>query len=136
MFFESNELISGYENSFDSNSSGSDYLDWALDLIGENNEKIYIGGTDEFYEDQIKNEIEEIDLFVAEINNEKEIKEEEKAYIGGTDGFYEDQSKNVQALGLNPYEQENENNVFEDNLILSNNGFQNCLENQNNNYSV
>ncbi|KGG01647.1 Subtilisin-like serine protease-like [Prochlorococcus marinus str. MIT 9311] len=31
---------------------------------------------------------------------------------------------------------ENENNLFEDNLILSNNGFQNYLENQNNNYSV
>ena len=75
--------------------------------------------------------IEEIDLFVAEINNEKEIKEEEKAYIGGTDGFYEDQIKNVTVLGLNS-NLENENNFFEDNLIMSNNSFQNYLENQNN----
>ena len=95
LFLNSNESISGYENSFDLSSSGSDYLDWALDLIGENNEKMY---------------------------------------IAGTDGFYEDQSKNGIAKGLNFYEQEN--NVFDDNLILSNNNFQNYFENQNNQYSV
>ena len=39
-------------------------------------------------------------------------------------------------MGLNSYEQENENNLFKDNLILSNNSLQNYLENQNNNYSV
>ena len=39
-------------------------------------------------------------------------------------------------IGINPYDQENENSVFEDNLILTNNNFQNYLENQNNNYSV
>ena len=136
LFFNPNESISGYENSFDLNSSGSDYLDWALDLIGENNEKMYIAGTDGFYENQSKNEIEELDLFVAEINNAREIKEEDKVFIGGTDGFYENQTKNSIAIGLNSYEQENENNVFEDNLIFSNNGFQNYLENHNNNYSV
>ncbi len=135
LFFESNELIPGYENSFDSNSTGSNYLDWALDLIGENNEKMYIAGKDGFYEDQIKNEIEEIDLIVAEFNNEKEIKEEEKAYIGGTDGFYEDQIKNGTVVGFNS-NLENENNFFEDNLIMSNNSFQNYLENQNNQHSV
>ncbi|WP_152556503.1 S8 family peptidase, partial [Prochlorococcus marinus] len=94
LFFESNELISGYEYSFDSNSSGSDYLDWALDLIGENNEKMYIAGTDGFYENQSKNKIEELNSFIDEINQGVEDKEEEIAYAGGTDGFYENQSKN------------------------------------------
>ena len=53
-----------------------------------------LGGTKEFYEDQSKNEIEELDSFIAEINQRKEVKEEEIVYAGGTEGFYEDQSKN------------------------------------------
>ena len=40
------------------------------------------------------------------------------------------------SMGINSYDLENENNVFEDNLILNNNSFQNYLENQNNNNSV
>ena len=78
LFVNSNELIKGYENSFDINSSGSDYLDWAIDLIGENDEKIaFAEGTKGFYEDQNKNEIEESDSFINEINQGKEFKEEE-----------------------------------------------------------
>ena len=50
--------------------------------------------------------------------------------------IFEDQSQKQIALGMNSYDQENENNVFEDNLILNNNCFQNYLENQNNSYSV
>ena len=96
---------------------------------------MYIGGTEGFYDNLIANESEELDSFVDEINRGVEVKEEEKMYIGGTEGFY-DEPKNGIALGFNSYEEENENNVFEDNLILSNSSFQNYLEHQNNQYLV
>ena len=35
LFNNSDETIIGYENSFDINATGSDYLDWALDLVGK-----------------------------------------------------------------------------------------------------
>ncbi|OUL43303.1 hypothetical protein B0W81_04580, partial [Prochlorococcus sp. HOT_208_60] len=45
----SGNLIRGYENIFDDTSNGADYLDWALNLIGEENQSLSIAGKENFY---------------------------------------------------------------------------------------
>ena len=48
-----------------------------------------------FMKIKVKMKYEELDSFINEINQGKEVKEEEIAYAGGSKGFFEDQSKNV-----------------------------------------
>ena len=89
LFVNNNAPIEGYQNVFDDEATGSDYLNWALDLIGNNNQSIYLSGTEGFYEGKLTDAKEEIDLFVDEINKGVKVEGEEKMFIGGTEGFYE-----------------------------------------------
>ena len=135
LFVNNNAPIEGYQNVFDDEATGSDYLNWALDLIGNNNQSIYLSGTEGFYDGKLTNAKEEIDLFVDEINKGVEVEGEEKMFIGGTEGFYDD-AKNWTSLGLTTFEAENENNnIFQDNPISEINS-ENYLETPNNQYLV
>ena len=131
----SNNFIKGYENIFDETSNGSDYLDWALNLIGDENQSIFIAGKEGFYDDQKRNESDELEAFVDEINQSNEVKSEEKMFIGGTEGFYDDQKRNeVISMGFKDIDNENEKYEFADNFLKSNTAVQDHYEIQNNQY--
>ncbi|OUL43286.1 hypothetical protein B0W81_04695, partial [Prochlorococcus sp. HOT_208_60] len=89
-----------------------------------------------FYDDQKIKESDELEAFVAEINQSNEVKSEEKMFIGGTEGFYDDQTKYEIIMGLKENDIENENNEFEENLLISNNSFKDQYEVQNNQYVI
>ena len=96
---------------------------------------MFIGGTEGFYDDQKRNESDELEAFVDEINQSNEVKSEEKMFIGGTEGFYDDQKRNeVISMGFKDIDNENEKYEFADNFLKSNTAFQDHYEIQNNQY--
>ena len=96
---------------------------------------MFIGGTEGFYDDQKRNESDELEAFVDEINQSNEFKSEEKMFIGGTEGFYDDQTKYGIILGFKENDIENENNEFGDNILINNNSSKDHYEIQNNQHA-
>ena len=96
---------------------------------------MFIGGTEGFYDDQKRNESDELEAFIDEINQSNEVKSEEKMFIGGTEGFYDDQTKYGIILGFKENDIENENNEFGDNILINNNSPKDHYEIQNNQFA-